>query len=738
MHLPPIIQDLAIILMVAAIMTLLFKAIRQPVVLGYIVAGFLVSPNFAWLPTVVDSDSVKVWAEIGVIFLLFALGLEFSFKKLARVGGTASITAIVEILGMVGIGYLVGQIFNWNFMDSLFLGGILAISSTTIIIRAFEELGMKTRGFAKLVFGVLIVEDLVAILLMVILSTVAVTRQFSGFEMGFSALKLTFFLTLWFVLGIFLLPSFLKRMRSHLQSETLLIVSIGLCFLMVVIATHTGFSPALGAFVMGSILAETIEAERIEHLIHPVKDLFAAIFFVSVGMMIDPNVLIQYAGPIAIITIATIIGKLLTTSLGALLSGQSLRHSVQAGMSLAQIGEFSFIIASLGLSLKVTSEFLYPIAISVSAVTTFTTPYLIKSADSLVAWLERVLPSSWLRSLDQFHATFSSVSHTSEWRTFLRDSILKIIANTVVVIGIFLIVERSAVPWLEKNIDSLQLAHSLGLLLAFLMSSPFLWALTVGRLGGEFSKNLWSQKRFVKALIFFEIVRWMISIVLCGFLASQIISTKIVIFAVILVIGTLFFMLSQYYRRVYGWLEERFVVNLHDKENSSATKKLPVLAPWDSHLAELRVSSDSKLIGQKLSDLMIREHFGVTIALIERGKHLITAPGRNEVLYPADVLQVIGNDEQIAKFKNECEPSEMTSSQDLNSLDYFLKPIVVSNTDFFVNKTIRECGLREATQGLVVGIEKKGQRTLNPDSTTLIESGDVLWVVGNRQLMQNY
>jgi monovalent cation:H+ antiporter-2, CPA2 family len=402
MHLPPIVQDLSVILMAAAVMTLLFRWLRQPVVLGYIIAGFLVGPHFRWLPGVLDPENVRVWAEIGVIFLLFSLGLEFSFKKLVRVGAPASITAVFEVVGMVGLGFMLGRFFGWRNMDSLFLGGILAISSTTIIVRAFDELGMKTRGFANLVFGVLVVEDLVAILLMVVLSTVAVSNQFSGAEIGIAAMKLIFFLTLWFVLGIFLIPSFLKRIRKHLRDETLLIVSIGLCFMMVVFVTKVGFSPALGAFIMGSILAETMEAERIEHLIQPAKNLFGAVFFVSVGMLIDPEIISKFGVPILIITVATILGKFLTTSIGALISGQSLRHSVQAGMSLAQIGEFSFIIAALGLSLKVTGDFLYPIAISVSAITTFTTPYLIRSAENVVNSLETKLPRGWLEMLDRY------------------------------------------------------------------------------------------------------------------------------------------------------------------------------------------------------------------------------------------------------------------------------------------------------------------------------------------------
>ena len=357
-HLPVLIADLGLILAAAGVTTLLFKKIKQPLVLGYILAGVLVGPYIDFMPTVTDHKSITIWAEIGVIFLLFSLGLEFSFKKLVKVGGSASITAIVEVVFMLLIGFGVGKMLGWSTMDSIFLGGILSVSSTTIIIRAFEELGVKHKKFAGLVFGVLIVEDLVAILLLVLLSTLAVSQQFAGTEMLISILKLAFFLVLWFLGGIFLIPTFLKATKKLMNDETMLIVSLALCLVMVLLAVKVGFSPALGAFIMGSILAETTQAEKIEHLTKSVKDLFAAIFFVSVGMLIDPSILLEYALPIVAVTLATVLGKLISSTLGALLSGQPLKTSVQAGMSLAQIGEFSFIIATLGLTLKVTSDFL--------------------------------------------------------------------------------------------------------------------------------------------------------------------------------------------------------------------------------------------------------------------------------------------------------------------------------------------------------------------------------------------
>lgn len=731
-HLPALIQDLALILMLAAGMTLFCRLIRQPVVLGYIVSGFLVGHHFPFLPNIADLEAVKVWAEIGVIFLLFALGLEFSFKKLARVGGSASVTAVIEVVGMVGLGYLVGRAFGWQRMDALFLGGILAISSTTIIIRAFEELGLKSRGFVKLVFGVLIIEDLVAILLMVVLSTVAVSQSFSGLEMGMAALKLAFFLTLWFVSGIFLVPTFLKACRRWMQAETLLVVSLGLCFAMVVFATHVGFSPALGAFIMGSILSETNEGERIEHLIHPVKDLFAAIFFVSVGMLIEPKVLIDYAFPIAVITCATIIGKFLTTTAGALVSGQSLRHSVQAGLSLAQIGEFSFIIAALGLSLKVTSDFLYPIAISVSAVTTFTTPYLIRSADRAVLLLEGVLPGSWLKGLERFRQASAGVSHMGEWRNFLRKSLLKMIANGAVVVAVYILVSRYIWPSLNMLTEDAALANVMGLVVAFFCSIPFIWGFAFGSAKPLFGGAL-DEQAYRSPLAVIAAARWLAALTLVAILTRQFVVSGLIAVSVSLSLVFLVFLLSSYIEEVYLSLERRFISNLNAREEGLKARGMPPLAPWDSHLAELRVSPESPMAGKTLSETTLRERFGVTVALIERGRKKIPAPGRKEVLYPGDTLQVIGNDEQIHHFKQEVE--WVAAADEMESFDYALRPILVKAEANFANKTIRDCGLREATRGLVVGIEKAGRRTLNPDSSTKIEPGDVLWIVGDRDLL---
>ncbi|MBL0884646.1 MAG: cation:proton antiporter, partial [Chitinophagaceae bacterium] len=415
-HLPVLIKDLALILGAAGIITIFFKKLKQPVVLGYIIAGLLVGPNFKLFPTIGDVEGIKIWAEIGVVFLLFALGLEFSFKKLVKVGGSAAITGITELSFMMILGYSMGQVLGWSTVDSMFLGGIIAISSTTIIFRAFDELGLKTKQFSSLVIGVLIIEDLVAILLMVLLSTVAVSQQFEGTQMFLSIGKLLFFLCIWFVMGIFLLPTFFKKVSRFLNSETLLVLSLALCLGMVVLADQVGFSAALGAFIMGSILAETTQAHKIEQLITSVKNLFGAIFFVSVGMMINLQILVDYAVPVLILTLSVIMGKTIFVASGALLSGRPLKQAVQAGTSMSQIGEFSFIIATLGVSLNVTSSYLYPIAVGVSVITTFTTPYMIKLAEPLYQFLLKVLPDKWITGLEKYSSSSQIIESESNWK----------------------------------------------------------------------------------------------------------------------------------------------------------------------------------------------------------------------------------------------------------------------------------------------------------------------------------
>jgi CPA2 family monovalent cation:H+ antiporter-2 len=733
-HLPHLIQDLALILIVAGITTLLFKKLKQPVVLGYLLAGLLVSPGISLFPTVTDTGNIKIWADIGVIFLLFNLGLEFSFKKLMRIGGTASVTALIEISAMLAIGFALGNVLGWPLMDCIFLGGILAVSSTTIIIRTFDELNVKGKRFANLVLGVLIVEDLVAIVLMVLLSTIAVSRQFEGGEMLLSVVKLAFFLVLWFVAGIFFIPTFFRWSRRLMNDETMLVVSLGLCLMMVILASLAGFSPALGAFIMGSILAETTQAERIEHLIRPVKDLFGAVFFISVGMLIEPDILVKYALPITVITITFIISKILNVTAGALISGQPLKTSVYAGMSMGQIGEFSFIIATLGLTLNVTGNYLYPIAVAISVLTTFSTPYMVKLAGPLYNLLDEHLPVRWKKTLARYSEGTQSISTASDWQIVLRSYFFYVLVFSIMILGVIFMFSRYAAPWILENVADGYLGLIITAVLCLLVLSPFLWALVVRKLQPQAFANLWGNKKYRGPLLFLRLVRAGLGIIYMSILLLSFFPFYVAM------VGTMFLVavaivFSNRIHEFYIRIEERFFFNFHHREIQEAKAGRHELAPWDAHIAQFSLPAGTPVTGMNLEEMGLRERLGINIAMIKRSDYIISAPSRYEKVYPGDKLFVIGTDEQLEQFSKHIEPVNGKTPEATSPHEVVLKKIIIKQGSPFAGKTIRESGIREKTNGLVVGIERKGRRLLNPDSTTIFEDGDNVWIVGDKYLI---
>lgn len=734
-HLPNLIHDLGLVLIIAAITSLLFKRLRQPVVLGYILAGFLLSPNFPLFPTITELENIRIWADIGVIFLLFTLGLEFSFKKLIKVGGTSSVTALVEVSAMLGIGFILGRLMGWPLMDCIFLGGILSISSTTIILRSFDEMGLKSKKFAELVFGVLIIEDLVAVVLMVLLSTIAVSRQFAGQEMLLSVLSLSFFLLLWFVAGIFFIPSFLSRVQKHLSDETMLILSIALCLMMVMLSAAAGFSPALGAFIMGSILAETTQAERIDNIIKPVKNLFGAVFFVSVGMLIDPKMVGQYALPILIISIVFIIAKTIHVAAGALIAGQPLKQAIYAGMSMGQIGEFSFIIATLGLTLHVTSEFLYPIAVAVSAITTFSTPYMIKMASPFYKLVERTLPAGWKKALNRYSSGTQSISAASDWRKVLQSMAVNVVIFSFIILGIIFAFYNYVTSWVYAHIADGVWGDVITAATCLVLMSPFLWALVLRKTEPEAFAKLWSNARFRGPLLFLRLIRAGLSIVYISVFMLSFFPIYAAIPGIILIVS-LAFSFSKKIHAFYIRLENRFLYNLHHKEIQEAKASLRELAPWDAHVARFTFPAGSLCTALTLEEMQIREKLGVNIAMIKRGEHhTIPAPSRYERLYPGDKLFVIGTDEQLEQFRQYIEPpnGKLPEMQDTNEV--VLKKLPVEAGSVWEGQTIRESGIREKTKGLVVGIERGNNRILNPESATVFEAGDKIWVVGDARLI---
>ena len=739
-HLPNLITDLALILGSAAIMTLVFKMLRQPLVLGYIIAGILVSPNFTWLPSIVETDNVTVWAEIGVIFLLFSLGLEFSFRKLAQVGGSASVSAFVEAIGMSALGYACGKLLGWSTMDSIYLGAALAVSSTTIIIKAVEELGLKKKKFATLVFGILIVEDLITIAILVLLTTLSVSQQFVGSEMLLSVLKLIFFLILWFVAGIFFIPTILKKARNLMSDETLLIVSISMCLLMVYLAAKVGFSPALGAFVMGSLLAETTKAERIEHLVKPVKDLFGAIFFVSVGMLIDLATLGNYILPILLITVICIIGKIITTGFGAYISGNSLKVSLQTGMSLAQIGEFSFIIAALGVTLGATSNFLYPIIVAVSGITTFTTPYLIKAGAPFYEWLDKRLPEKWRKSLNRYSSEATTITAASDFQQVLKSYLINVVLFSVLVGAIVFLSSNYVKPWVAANTDY-AFGGITAAVLTLLFMAPFLWGLVVRNERNESFVKIYAQQQYRGPILLMRGVKLALALFSTIFLLSRFFSLTIAFYAAIVMI-TLFFAFRKKIQALYDKLESRFIANLNDRElqeeirllEQQASKRNVALAPWDAHMTTFEVDPEVSIIGKTLEELRWRELIGVNVAMIKRGLLTITTPQKYDRIYPGDKLFIICTDQQEKKMNAILRPDKkLVESQKDAQME--LDKFTIEHDSTFINKSIRESGIRTSTNGLVVGIERGGQRILNPESTMVFEEGDVVWIVGEKKLI---
>ena len=737
-QLTPLISDLALILICAGIMTLIFKKLKQPLVLGYIVAGFICTPHFKFTPSVVDSASIHIWSEIGVIFLLFALGLEFSFKKLMKVGGSAVISACTIIFCMILVGVFVGWTFGWNRMDCIYLGGMLAMSSTTIIYKAFDDMGLRQQRFAGLVLSILILEDILAIVLMVMLSTMAVSQNFEGGEMVYSILKLLFFLILWFVVGIYGIALFLKRVRKLMSDETLLIVSLALCFGMVYLAALVGFSPAFGAFIMGSILSETIESEHIGKLVSPVKDLFGAIFFVSVGMMVDPAMIVEYKYQILVIVLAVLLGQTIFGTTGVLLSGQPLKTAMQCGFSLTQIGEFAFIIASLGVSLKVTSHFLYPIVVAVSVITTFLTPYMIRLAVPAYNVIDKYMPSRWRRLLDRYSSGASVANHSNNWKKLVIAIIRIVLIYAVLSIAVTALFLHFIVPLATDMLGDLW-GRILGAALTIAAIAPFLRAMIMKKNRSEEFKSLWSDSRFNHApLISIILLRIVIAIGFIVFIIENLFRASAALMVGIAIIVVCAMILSRFLKKQSIVLERTFVRNLHYKEiqQEYLGEKQPEYAgrllDRDLHLSDFLIPAESAWAGKTLRELDLGKKYDVHVASIIRGKHRLNIPDGNTCIFPNDLIQVIGTDEQLSLFASVAEKAIHTyDDEDFGKHEMKLKQFVVAKDSPFVGHSIIECGIRNKYHCLVVGIESAGEDVLRtPQVYMPLKEDDVVWVVG--------
>ncbi len=743
-HLPPLVSDLALILIVAGIVTILFKLIKQPVVLGYIVAGFLISPHFVLFPSVVDMSNISTWAEIGVIFLLFALGLEFSFKKLIDVGGTASIATLINMGSMVAIGYVIGQLLGWTQMESVFLGGMLSMSSTTIIIKAFNDMKLQKKKFANLVFGMLIVEDLAAILMMVLLSTMAGSHHFEGAGLLENVLKLIFFMMIWFVVGIYLIPTFLKKLKNHLNDETLVIVSVGLCLGMVLFADTVGFSTALGAFIMGSILAETIESKHIEHLIEPIKNLFGAVFFVSVGMMIMPSILLEYAIPILILTVTVLIGRVIFASLGVLASGEGLKVSIQAGFSLAQIGEFSFIIATLGMQLGVISKFIYPVIVAVSVITTFTTPYFMKASVPIYQALEKRVPPKWEKLISGYASSNrKTVNRQNDWNILLKKVITTVVIYFVLSLAVFFTC-RELLYWPIMGYIPNIGGRIASALITLLCMSPFMRAIMKNKTKTEESERLWQDSHFNKgALIALHVLR----IALCVTLILMVLiplfpkATGILLVASVVIAITITFF--QGFKTQTNKLEKQFLENLNDKElaeNKRGTINQQVkndLLNKNIHLEEIEIPQNSSRIGKTLAELNFRQTTGVDVVSIIRGDLKINIPDPKQYIYPFDRLIVAGTDEELQAFIARIEERKLNRQTD-TQYQISLTQYELEDNCLLIGKAIKNSQIREKTDTMVIGIDRNNESVTDISANTVLEKGDVIWLAGEQNKLDGF
>lgn len=743
-----LVTELAIILIAAAVFTIISKALKQPSILGYIVAGFIVGPYLGLFPQF-STEEIHEWSELGIIFLLFGLGLEFSFKKLVKIGSSAFITSAVKCIGMFAVGYLAGGLMGWSTMECIFLGGMLGMSSTTIIIKAYDDLGMKNRPYSPLIFGSLVFEDLIAVLLLVLLSTIAATGKVSGQEMLSSIVKLLFFLILWFLVGIYAIPLLLRKARRFLNDEITLLVSIGLCFLMVVLANLAGFSSALGAFVMGSILAETVESKDIRRVTDNIKDLFGAIFFVSVGMMLDPSVVAKYWLTILIITAVTMIGILVFSTLGAILAGKGLDTAVHAGFSLAQLGEFAFIIAGLGCSLGVLRDDIYPVIIAVSVLTTFTTPYMIKLGDPVSLWLYRVLPQSILDRIDppQNDSRGSSEAERSEWKRMLKQFLLRTVLYGVIIIGL-LVATHSLFPSLSERLmpdlsDGLRKLICCAVTLALMM--PFLIGMVnINSQTKELGRHLLAKNPHNRWPILAGIlIRQAIIVILVASAISTYFPLTWWMILVLVVVAALFLFWARYSIRHFRMFESTFIANLNEKEEKER-KSAPVSArinavmgAYDVKLLPVTVSPDFQYAGKMLKEMPFRHAAGVNIIKIQRGSRSITIPSGNEIIMPGDRILAVGSREQLERFNSIMAEYSIPDPESAESGEFAVSRIELGRDSVLTGRSLRELDMRKQSC-MIVSVMRGGRLITNPEADLRLQEGDTIWIAGDKAAVDWY
>lgn len=739
-EIPSMIQDLALILVTAGLVTLIFKKLKQPVVLGYIVAGFLVSSHMPYVMSVVNHENIETWADIGVMFTLFSLGLDFSFKKIVKMGAAPVIAAITTVFCMMGLGIVVGHLFGWKSMDCIFLGGMLAMSSTTIIYKAFDDMGLRQQKFAGLVMSVLILEDVLAIVLMVMLAAMGGGEDPSGEVMLNSILNIGFVLVLWFVVGIFLVPMFLRKCRKLLSDETLLIVSLGLCCLMAVISVLFGFSSAFGAFVMGSILAETVEADKIEHLVEPVKNLFGAIFFVSVGMLVDFQIMIDYAFPILVLVLTILIGQAIFGTFGYFISGQPLKTALKCGFSMAQIGEFSFIIASMGLTMKVISPFLYPVVVTVSVITTFLTPYMIRAAAPVYQAMEKRLPHKLITILNNITVNQRSTSQNqSKWRSLLIQLIRITVIYGILSATVIIIMFSFFLPFAQHLLPKVWANGICGVLTVILIS-PFLRSIVMKKNHSEEMKALWTENTLYRLpLIFTIIVRLFIAIGFVFYIVNHLTHFTHAIMICLAILAVIIMVLNRTLKARSIQMERLFVQNLKSREISAQIlgKKKPLFADHlldrDIHISFIDVPTSSLWVGMQLRDLDFGRKYGVHISSIFRAGRRLNIPAGDNFIFGGDRLQVIGSDDQLTALSQAARTEVYEPDADLEARDMHLQQIIITKNSPFLGKTLIESGIRDFYNCMVVGLEEGEENLTRVDPNRRFELDDIVWIVGEKE-----
>lgn len=733
------VNDLALILISAGIFTILCRALKHPLILGYIIAGFLISPNLG-LVGIMSQSSVDQWSEIGIIFLMFGLGLEFSFKKLLGAGAQALVTAGAKFLGVFMLGFLLGKMLGWTSMESTFLGGLLSMSSTVVVIKTYGDLGLMKKPWAGIVFGTLVVEDLIAILLMVLLSTLAVSKHFSGGELLLNLAKLLFFLVLWFIVGIYLIPTILKKTAKYISDEILLIISLGLCFGMVTLATDSGFSSALGAFMMGSILAETIEGDHIDKLLTPIKNLFGAVFFVSVGMMIDPKVIASQWLTILILSLFVVITHVFFACAGVVTAGGNLKNGVHTGFSLAQLGEFGFIIAGVGVNLGVMRDFIYPVIIAVSVLTIFTTPYTIKLADPAYSWLQKHIHQSLLSRIDRPDDYVArSTAEKSEWAKYITSFAIKVLIYTVLLVAVYIVSASVLNPLLDKLLPETSpwIKDVIGIGTTFVAMTPFLYGLVISNHGMQkfINKLLHDKRSNILPILGFDLVRLLIAAGMILAVVSIYVELAAWLVVFTLVCAVIYFILGRHYFHHYTSLEDKFMENYNEKENRDRRLR-PVtssvhdsLSPYNVGIEEVIVPPDSEFVGKKLSELPIRQQSGANIIKITRGNIHFNIPTGDQVIYPYDKLYAVGTHDQVDALQALVHDSAV-SPEARKDVAFSVEPIKLWGDSFLTGKTLREANLRKHGC-MIISILKNGDFITNPKPDILFETGDTVWLAGD-------